>query len=53
MNDKGFKQLKDLGVTSVCYVVVSGPQTKFDLPVPNEHAAFVQEKYLLVRDQLI
>ena len=52
MNIKGLKRLRDLGVKSVCYVAVSGPQEDFDLPVPHEYSNFLSEKYLLVLESL-
>jgi hypothetical protein len=52
MKVKGLKRLEDLGVKSVCYVAVTGPQKEFDLPVPNEYSEFVKEKYHLALGRL-
>jgi len=51
---KGLKRLKDLGVESVRYVAVTGPQNDFDLPVPNEYSdsEFLKDKYHLVLNSL-
>jgi len=52
MKKKGLKWLQDLGVKSVCYVAVTGPQEDFDLPVPNEYSEFLKGKYRLVLEYL-
>ena len=54
MNIKGLEQLKGLGVESICYIAVTGPQKEFDLPVPNEYAnsKFLKGVYHLVWDSL-
>jgi len=54
MKKKGLKRLKSLGVKSVRYVAVTGPQNEFDLPVPNEYSdsEFLKEKYHLVLNSL-
>ena len=47
-------RLKELGVESVCYVAITGPQDVFDLPVPLEYSnsEFLKEKYRLALNSL-
>ena len=52
MEVEGLKQLQELGVHSIRYVAVTGPQQTFDLPVPHDYANFVSEMYLLILEKI-
>ena len=54
MKIKGLKWLNDLGVESIRYIAVTGPQQDFDLTVPNEYSnpVFLEGMYHLTLNSL-